>query len=345
MAPGRVARWYEMHLLDELGAAARGGPLRRVRPGPRGRGALPLGAAAGRRPVRALSRVRRTIGPASPSRRSSSSRRTSASTSRPSPRCAWRRRRARDRGRAARIRPGRARARRPLAGVPRRGPDGAADAAEPADAALGRGRRCGRCRRGRGGRRGAGRRPGAGRADRGAAVRHGRPPPYGASDRARELHAPLWVADLHADSLLWGRDLLERGDRGQVDVPRLRRGQRRAPGPGRLDQVAAPPQPRAQRRPQRRHRPPRPRRWAGRRRRGGACCRGRSTWRPGRRVRGARRTGAFRIIRTRADLAAYEAARAADPAADGRASSRSRAPTRSTATRRTSRSSPTPASG
>jgi membrane dipeptidase len=47
------------------------------------------------------------------------------------------------------------------------------------------------------------------------------PPPYAASDRARALHAELWVADLHADSLLWGRDLLERGTRGHVDVPRL----------------------------------------------------------------------------------------------------------------------------
>ncbi len=46
-------------------------------------------------------------------------------------------------------------------------------------------------------------------------------PPYHASDRARALHAGLWVADLHADSLLWGRDLLQRGTRGQVDVPRL----------------------------------------------------------------------------------------------------------------------------
>jgi membrane dipeptidase len=41
------------------------------------------------------------------------------------------------------------------------------------------------------------------------------------SDRARELHATLRVADLHADSLLWGRDLLRRGTRGSVDVPRL----------------------------------------------------------------------------------------------------------------------------
>jgi microsomal dipeptidase-like Zn-dependent dipeptidase len=46
-------------------------------------------------------------------------------------------------------------------------------------------------------------------------------PPYHASDRARALHERLWIADLHADSLLWGRDLLARSDRGQVDVPRL----------------------------------------------------------------------------------------------------------------------------
>jgi membrane dipeptidase len=50
------------------------------------------------------------------------------------------------------------------------------------------------------------------------------PPPYQASDRALALHESLWVADLHADSLLWGRDLLERATRGQVDVPRLRDG-------------------------------------------------------------------------------------------------------------------------
>lgn len=45
--------------------------------------------------------------------------------------------------------------------------------------------------------------------------------PYSASGRARALHARLEVADLHADSLLWGRDLNLRGTRGQVDVPRL----------------------------------------------------------------------------------------------------------------------------
>jgi microsomal dipeptidase-like Zn-dependent dipeptidase len=46
-------------------------------------------------------------------------------------------------------------------------------------------------------------------------------PPFTASQRARELHRELRVVDLHADSLLWGRDLLRRGDQGQVDVPRL----------------------------------------------------------------------------------------------------------------------------
>lgn len=47
------------------------------------------------------------------------------------------------------------------------------------------------------------------------------PPPYKASPEAVALHKTLTVADLHADSLLWGRDLLERGDRGHVDIPRL----------------------------------------------------------------------------------------------------------------------------
>ena len=46
-------------------------------------------------------------------------------------------------------------------------------------------------------------------------------PPYVASDRAQALHRQLFVADLHADSLLWGRDLLKRAAQGQVDVPRL----------------------------------------------------------------------------------------------------------------------------
>jgi microsomal dipeptidase-like Zn-dependent dipeptidase len=49
-------------------------------------------------------------------------------------------------------------------------------------------------------------------------------PPYGASDRALALHRTLLVADMHADTLLWDRDVLERGGRGHVDVPRLAEG-------------------------------------------------------------------------------------------------------------------------
>jgi microsomal dipeptidase-like Zn-dependent dipeptidase len=46
-------------------------------------------------------------------------------------------------------------------------------------------------------------------------------PPHRPSERAIELHKKLFVADLHADSLLWDRDLIERGTRGHVDIPRL----------------------------------------------------------------------------------------------------------------------------
>src|SRR5205085_3161022 len=49
-------------------------------------------------------------------------------------------------------------------------------------------------------------------------------PPYVASERARQLHRTLLVADLHADSLFWDRDLLERAGRGHVDIPRLAEG-------------------------------------------------------------------------------------------------------------------------
>jgi len=45
--------------------------------------------------------------------------------------------------------------------------------------------------------------------------------PIAVSDAARALHANSFVADLHADTLLWDRDLLARGSRGHVDVPRL----------------------------------------------------------------------------------------------------------------------------
>jgi microsomal dipeptidase-like Zn-dependent dipeptidase len=48
--------------------------------------------------------------------------------------------------------------------------------------------------------------------------------PYEIGEAAAALHERLVVADLHADSLLWKRDLLEWSDRGQVDLPRLARG-------------------------------------------------------------------------------------------------------------------------
>ncbi|MBU2981837.1 membrane dipeptidase [Lentibacter algarum] len=45
--------------------------------------------------------------------------------------------------------------------------------------------------------------------------------PYPVSDAAQALHDRLVVGDLHADPLLWKRDLTKRGTWGQVDVPRL----------------------------------------------------------------------------------------------------------------------------
>ena len=49
-------------------------------------------------------------------------------------------------------------------------------------------------------------------------------PAYEVSVEARALHKSLVIGDLHADSTLWQRDLLERGDRGHVDIPRMREG-------------------------------------------------------------------------------------------------------------------------
>ncbi len=48
-------------------------------------------------------------------------------------------------------------------------------------------------------------------------------PPAPSAD-ALALHRQLFVADLHADQLLWMRDPLARSDRGHVDVPRLQDG-------------------------------------------------------------------------------------------------------------------------
>jgi microsomal dipeptidase-like Zn-dependent dipeptidase len=44
------------------------------------------------------------------------------------------------------------------------------------------------------------------------------------SAEAKELHHRLQVVDLHADPLLWKRDLLQRSDYGHVDLPRLAEG-------------------------------------------------------------------------------------------------------------------------
>ena len=39
-----------------------------------------------------------------------------------------------------------------------------------------------------------------------------------------DAHQRLLVADLHADTLMWNRDLLEKGSWGHVDLPRLQEG-------------------------------------------------------------------------------------------------------------------------
>lgn len=44
------------------------------------------------------------------------------------------------------------------------------------------------------------------------------------SDEAIALHATLRIADLHADSLLFGRDLVRQSARGHVDIPRMQAG-------------------------------------------------------------------------------------------------------------------------
>jgi microsomal dipeptidase-like Zn-dependent dipeptidase len=48
--------------------------------------------------------------------------------------------------------------------------------------------------------------------------------PAAPSAEAAALHRSLVVADLHAGTLLWGRDLLQWGERGHVDLPRLEAG-------------------------------------------------------------------------------------------------------------------------
>ncbi len=49
-------------------------------------------------------------------------------------------------------------------------------------------------------------------------------PPYTVSEKAKALHEKLLVADMHADSLLWNRDLTARNSGGHVDLPRMQEG-------------------------------------------------------------------------------------------------------------------------
>jgi membrane dipeptidase len=44
------------------------------------------------------------------------------------------------------------------------------------------------------------------------------------SKEAEQLHRSLFIVDLHADTMLWDRDLLKRSARGHVDLPRLKEG-------------------------------------------------------------------------------------------------------------------------
>ena len=44
------------------------------------------------------------------------------------------------------------------------------------------------------------------------------------SDEAKALHKTLTIVDLHSDTLLWNRNLLDRGTRGHMDLPRLEEG-------------------------------------------------------------------------------------------------------------------------
>ena len=44
------------------------------------------------------------------------------------------------------------------------------------------------------------------------------------SDEAKALHKTLTIVDLHSDTLLWNRNLLSRGTRGHMDLPRLEEG-------------------------------------------------------------------------------------------------------------------------
>jgi microsomal dipeptidase-like Zn-dependent dipeptidase len=59
--------------------------------------------------------------------------------------------------------------------------------------------------------------------ERGTNQIDGKPLPA-VSERAQALHATLTIVDLHSDTLLWKRNILDRADRGHMDLPRLEDG-------------------------------------------------------------------------------------------------------------------------
>jgi microsomal dipeptidase-like Zn-dependent dipeptidase len=59
--------------------------------------------------------------------------------------------------------------------------------------------------------------------ERGTNQIDGKPLPQ-VSERAKALHKTLTVVDLHSDTLMWKRDILERATRGHMDLPRLEDG-------------------------------------------------------------------------------------------------------------------------
>jgi membrane dipeptidase len=59
--------------------------------------------------------------------------------------------------------------------------------------------------------------------ERGTNQIDGKPLPA-VSERAKALHRALTIVDLHSDTLLWKRDMLDRADRGHMDLPRLQDG-------------------------------------------------------------------------------------------------------------------------
>lgn len=59
--------------------------------------------------------------------------------------------------------------------------------------------------------------------ERGTNQIDGKPLPQ-VSERAKALHKTLTIVDLHSDTLLWKRDILDRADRGHMDLPRLEDG-------------------------------------------------------------------------------------------------------------------------